>query len=169
MKLDTTKIIYVFTALTLLFGVLYIIPTIIFGERNVYTEPSDITIEIKDVKEGRGEKYLENLGRLIIRSNTSIKLEFTFPPAVTRFEGLALNLEVYLESETKNYVIMAPCIWASIECNRILVLIPGFDFPLSIEEGIYNISVKMMWNAEGEGDIIFTIKFIEYRDGERVG
>jgi len=45
-----------------------------------------------------------------------------------------------------------PCLYSNTQCIRILVLIPGYDAPLDIDRGEYNVSLEISWMVEGSGD-----------------
>ncbi len=38
---------------------------------------------------------------------------------------------------------------------RIRILIPGYDVPLEVDEGIYNVYIKLELLAEDVGDLLF--------------
>ncbi len=115
-------------------------------EYNSSTVAVDVELNI-DSKEG---VKLINLGSLNIPTgNIVIKKE------LSRYEGnftLVLNGELLLSSDKRNYSIGMPCLLdLGGQCFRILMLIPGYDVPLNVEGGYYNLTLILRWNAEGVG------------------
>lgn len=67
--------------------------------------------------------------------------------------SIVVNGVLTLESENKAYVIEMPCmVVIGTSCYRIMAIIPGWDAPMPIEEGTYEVSLKLTWNkASGSG------------------
>ncbi|MEM0239970.1 MAG: hypothetical protein QXQ03_04760 [Candidatus Nezhaarchaeales archaeon] len=67
--------------------------------------------------------------------------------------SIVVNGVLTLKSDNKAYVIEMPCmIVISTSCYRIMAIIPGWDAPMPIEEGMYEVSLKLTWNkASGSG------------------
>lgn len=55
-------------------------------------------------------------------------------------------------SGKQNYAIPMPCaIAVGEQCYRVMVLIPGYDTPMPVEEGIYRVTLNLSWRARGSG------------------
>lgn len=51
----------------------------------------------------------------------------------------------------RSYNISMPCLFSQGEpCYRVMMLIPGYDAPLRIEEGAYRATLALNWRASGE-------------------
>ena len=78
---------------------------------------------------------------------------------------IVLNGEAVLKSEYKTYVIKMPCLLSvGIPCYRIQMLIPGYDMPMKIAAGSYNITLVFSWRASGRGE--FNLKLGIVRGSE---
>lgn len=125
------------------------------GTVNVPPNPTAVDVEL-NIDKKEGEKTV-NLGNINIPAgNLLVK------PNLTEREGdfdLALSGVLVLESSKRTYRISMPCLAsAGGACYRILMVIPGYDIPLSIEEGVYNVTLTLRWTAEGTGK--FRLKLI---------
>jgi hypothetical protein len=71
------------------------------------------------------------------------------------YEGnfsLAVGGALTLESGSRSYRVQMPCAIAIGEpCYRVMVLIPGYDAPMLVEEGSYRVRLNLSWRAEGSG------------------
>lgn len=126
----------------------YILEVNVRGTVNVKSNVTVIDVDI-DIDDRRGEKIV-NLGNVYIsRGNTIVKAD------LVSYEGnftLLLSGELQLDSTTNSYRIAMPCLVAIGEpCYRILMVIPGYDVPLTTEEGVYNATFIMRWYAGGTG------------------
>ena len=65
---------------------------------------------------------------------------------------LLLSGSLVLKSENAVYEISMPCL-ASIDepCYRVAMIIPGYDAPLLMKEGNYDIALTLNWHASGQG------------------
>lgn len=110
--------------------------------------PESFNIELI-VERERGEKIVKLGGLRIPCGNMQVK------SYVIDYEGnltIVIGGELTLESERFRYRIPMPCLASIGElCYRILMLIPGYDTPLKVEEGIYNITLILSWSAKGSG------------------
>lgn len=119
------------------------------SERQKYL---DMTIDIEnktgEISFSLGPVQLTK-GNLIIR------------PKITGYYGnltIALNGAVLLTSTSNSYRINMPCLFSSSEpCYRVMMLIPGYDIPLGVEEGVYNLSIILSWKAMGTGRLYLRI------------
>lgn len=138
----------------------YILEVNVRGTVDVKSNATVIDVNI-DIDDRRGEKII-NLGNVYIpRGNTIVKAD------LVSYEGnftLLLNGELQLDSAIYSYRIAMPCLVAIGEpCYRILMVIPGYDTPLTIEEGVYNTTFIMRWDASGTGS--FHLKLLlEYSE-----
>lgn len=65
---------------------------------------------------------------------------------------LLLSGLLELKSENTSYKINMPCLVSIGEpCYRVAMVIPGFDAPLTIREGEYNVTLTLSWYATGQG------------------
>ncbi|OYT39394.1 MAG: hypothetical protein B6U89_04210 [Desulfurococcales archaeon ex4484_58] len=72
--------------------------------------------------------------------------------------SLTINGVAELYNTARKYEIQMPCmISVNKSCYRTACLIPGYDIPLEVEKGIYNLTFKFVWEAEGKGSFSFTI------------
>lgn len=66
--------------------------------------------------------------------------------------GASVSGVLTLESGERVYRIAMPCAIAIGEpCYRVMVLIPGYDTPLPVEEGAYRATLNLSWVARGWG------------------
>lgn len=126
----------------------YIFEVNVRGTVNVKSNVTVIDVDI-DIDDRRGEKIV-NLGNVYIpRGNTIVKAD------LISYEGnftLLLSGVLQLDSTMHSYRIAMPCLVAIGEpCYRILMVIPGYDVPLTTEEGVYNVTFIMQWHASGTG------------------
>lgn len=128
----------------------------------VRVKPNALVVDVKlNVDSGEGVKVI-NLGSLNIPAGSII-----IKKELSSYEGnftLILNGELLLSSSMYNYSIKMPCLLdLGGQCFRILMLIPGYDVPLKVEEGYYNITLILRWNAEGVGkfDLRLFLEFLK--------
>lgn len=123
----------------------------------VSVKPSVRVVDVElNVDSRMGEKLI-NLGSVYIPAGSVIVRS-----ELVSYEGnftLILGGELLLESNERSYRILMPCL-ASVGgyCYRIMMLIPGYDTPLTISEGFYNSTLLVRWSAEGVGR--FRLKLI---------
>lgn len=120
-------------------------------------KPSTKIIDVEfNVDSEEGERSV-SLGSLYIPSGNVV-----VRGKLTSYEGnftLILSGELLLRSGTHSYKILMPCL-ASIggHCYRIMMLIPGYDAPLTVTEGDYNATLTLRWSAGGVGK--FSLKLV---------
>jgi hypothetical protein len=116
---------------------------------------------VVNITAGTGEATLD-LGEL--RLSTVFVL---FKPVLRVVEGGAnftVSGELTLESVTgveppraggRAYRVPMPCLLERGEpCFRVLVLIPGYDAPLRVEEGVYRATLKLSWHSTGSAKVV---------------
>jgi len=145
-------------------GVIDIVGTVNVPGESVTVSPHVIEFELP-VNTSSGEITYGNLG--VLRTNK--ELEVLLKPAVKEVEGnltISLSGEVLLVSDEKTYTIKMPCLMTvNTSCFRAAVLIPGYDEPLRIQPGEYNITLRLAWSAaEGQGVFKLQIVFITGKD-----
>lgn len=116
----------------------------------VNVPPTGAVMDIElNVDEKEGERVI-NLGVFNIPAGSII-----VRPNLTRREGsfaIVLGGELTLKSDKHVYRILMPCLMSvGKPCYRIMMLIPGYDTPLNVEEGVYNATLTLRWTAEGSG------------------
>ncbi len=110
-------------------------------------------IEVKGIiMTATGEKYIRFvLLEKDVRANTPLFID-----------GRAV-----LSGGDRGRVILMPClIHEGMGCFRIQMLIPGYDVPLRISRGAYNLSLFLHWRSQGPCDncrIKMTLGIVECR------
>jgi len=112
------------------------------------------------VSGGIGE-YEGSLGTISV-SDTGLvqfKPSVVFTPAEPT---IVMGGFLTLASGYKVYRVAMPCI-ASIgePCYRILTLIPGYDAPMQLEAGVYNVTLHLEWNSSEEAECLFKVDVIQ--------
>lgn len=120
------------------------------GLRVVVNVPSR-AFDINLVVDKESGVVLYDLGRVEI-PNGSVIVEVALLEREGNF-SIVVNGVLTLKSENRVYTINMPCaIVIGAPCFRIMMLIPGWDEPMPIEGGVYDVSLKLMWErASGEG------------------
>ncbi|MEM0491365.1 MAG: hypothetical protein QW784_02445 [Acidilobaceae archaeon] len=119
------------------------------GRPDLILAPPRIELNIKpETREGNIK--FKNVGALTVKKDTTVILK---PVNLNTDKNLEviISLVIELESKDRNYTINMPCALANTECSRIMVLIPGYDIPLSIKQGEYNLNIIVSWNILGTG------------------
>ncbi|MEM2197398.1 MAG: hypothetical protein QW290_09990 [Sulfolobales archaeon] len=74
---------------------------------------------------------------------------------VASYEGdfsVAVSGVLSLVSGDREYKIVMPCAITIREpCYRVMVVIPGYDAPMQVEEGTYRATLNLTWVARGTG------------------
>ncbi len=127
----------------------------------VDVKPTTVDVNL-NIDSREGERVIFLGTQYIPRGTVIVK------PQLVGYEGnltLILNGELELTSSSHRYRISMPCLTSIREpCYRIALIIPGYDEPLAIEKGTYNITLVVRWNANGVGR--FHLKLLlEYYDG----
>lgn len=135
---------------------------------NVEMSPSTINIDLGLVRESEGSKLYDNIAKLVVKNTSRIiaKVSEASRPIATNDTSnisLIISGELMLSSGDKQYTIYMPCLYSIGECFRILVLIPGYDVPMDIDPGVYDVSLRINWSAQGGGEVqvSFTLQIIE--------
>lgn len=131
----------------------------------VSVKPSTRVVDVElNVDSVVGEKLID-LGSIYVPAGSVIVRS-----ELVSYEGnftLILSGELLLESNERSYRILMPCL-ASIggHCYRIMMLIPGYDVPLTVSEGFYNSTLLVRWSAEGVGRfrLKLMLEFIDASD-----
>lgn len=77
---------------------------------------------------------------------------------------LLLNGVIEMRSESRGYKINMPCMVNINEpCYRIMAVMPGYDEPMPIEKGKYNVTLILEWTASGTGNFYLRVTGI-YRE-----
>lgn len=138
------------------------------GSGNVEMSPSTINIDLGLVRETEGSKLYDGIARLVVKNTSKIIVKASGAPTPTATSdttntSLIMSGELMLISGDKQYTIRMPCLYSIGECLRILVLIPGYDVPMDIDPGVYNVSLRISWTAQGDGEtqVSLTLQIIE--------
>ncbi|MCX8185286.1 MAG: hypothetical protein RMI56_04000 [Sulfolobales archaeon] len=66
--------------------------------------------------------------------------------------NISISGLLVLKSEDRSYRIPMPCAISIGEpCYRVMVIIPGYDAPMSVEEDTYRATLELNWRARGSG------------------
>lgn len=110
----------------------------------------------------KGSKTFD-LGVVEIPGNGTIQIK----AQLLEYSGdlrLLLSGVIEMKSESKSYKINMPCLVNINEpCYRIMVVTPGYDEPMPIEKGRYNVTLILEWVAGGTGNFCLKITGI-YRE-----
>lgn len=125
--------------------------------------PNNIDIDLGVITENSGTKSFENIAKLVVKNSTYIIVEANgyYKQPINLF--LIISGDLILKSDNNEYVIHMPCLYQTRECVRIMAIMPGYDVPIKIEPGTYNVSLKISWTARGSGkaEISFSINILE--------
>jgi len=135
-----------------LVGVIDIVGTISIRS-NVEMVPSTANIDLGMIGSPSGSKSFSNIAKLYIRNSSKIiaKIGSQSIQAPSNL-SIILSAILRLEGANRSYEILMPCLYSNTQCIRILVLIPGYNAPLDIDRGEYNVSLEISWMVEGSGD-----------------
>lgn len=118
------------------------------GEVNVPKSLKTAEIVLVIDREEGSEKF--DLGEVFIPKGSVI-----VKTSLESYEGnfiLSVSGVLTLESESRSYVVSMPCAIVMGEpCYRIMIVIPGYDVPISVEEGKYRVRLDLSWRASGSG------------------
>lgn len=135
----------------------------IWGSVNV-SKPTIIESDIElNIDSEVGSKVYD-LGVVDIPKNISMQVK----GELLDYKGdikLALNGILELKSKEKIYRINMPCLISINEpCYRVAMIIPGYDAPLTVVSGRYNVTLTLSWKASGKGS--FHLKLVgSYSEG----
>lgn len=132
------------------------------GLRGIVSVPSRVFDIDLIVDRDSGEAFY-SLGRVEIPDgNVMVKV------ILVEHEGnfsIVVNGVLMLKSETRAYVIDMPCaIVIGAPCFRIMAIIPGWDEPMHVEGGVYDVNLKLTWSkASGSGKFYAKLHLIHMR------
>jgi len=152
-NLIVITLIILITSTSVVVGVRYLLEVNTVGIINVSNTVKVVDIKL-DINEREGIKTID-LGSIKIPSgNIQVRSK------LVSYEGnfsILLNGELILKSDNMTYRILMPCLLSIEEsCYRVMMLIPGYDSPLKIDEGLYEVVLTLRWLANGYG--IFNLK-----------
>ena len=138
----------------------------------------DYTLVNIGIREGKGSKTYKGLAVIESDGNTCVTLKpvlFSLRgDAVFTLSGKAYLIPVRGEANSTTtkpcteYSISMPCIASTTPCYRVQVVIPGYDQPLRLESGRYNLSLELSWNTEkGEAEAVIAVFIEKARCGAR--
>lgn len=139
-------------ALNSLVGSINIVGTIAIN-KNAEMIPQNVNINLGVINNSTGSKAYSEIARLIVRNDTEIQVK---PRASILPEGnisISISGLLVIEGGGKRYEINMPCLYSTGSCMRIMIVIPGYDTPMRIERGEYNVSLIISWIAEGSGEV----------------
>ncbi|MEM1611327.1 MAG: hypothetical protein QXQ57_06750 [Sulfolobales archaeon] len=138
--------------LNMLIGVIDIMGTVSIRS-NVEMIPNKVNIDLGVISSPSGSKSFSNIAKLYVRNSSKIIAKIDSPSIQTSSNlSIILSGILKLEGANRSYEIHMPCLYSNTQCIRILVLIPGYDAPLDIDRGEYNVSLEISWMIEGSGD-----------------
>lgn len=126
-------------------------PLLEVGIEGVVEVPQKLKVaDIKLVIDREEGSQAFDLGELFVpRGNVITRL------ILVSYEGTfnaTVSGVLRLESSERSYAISMPCAIAIGEpCYRVMVLIPGYDAPMPVEEGTYRVKLTLSWRARGSG------------------
>jgi len=129
-------------------------------------EPEEIELDLGVVRDPEGFVVFEDIAVLRVSSGGAM-IQFLVEEDELPEGILIVNLLVTLSGEGVEYVIEMPCAAYTGDCVRLEKVIPGYDEPLPVEEGVYRVSVEVSWLAKGrrEGDLKITLRVVEQAEG----
>ncbi|GEM_PF-775530 len=138
------------------------------GEGDVFAKIVNVRVEIKTPSD---TVFFKNITTVSVPEDTAYVL---FKPVSSNVSGkmhLMLNGKVVLVSvnDAKKYIIDMPCILSVNEtCYRVQMIIPGYDRPLRVEPGTYNVTLILSWRASGRGEFDLSIGLVMLSGEEAV-
>lgn len=133
------------------------------GIQDQFTQESINEINLKlNITRPSGTIVFENITSIRLSEDTYIQFKAE-PQSITGNLTIVMNGKAILSSPTQKYVVKMPCILSyNTQCIRILMLIPGYDEPMKVPRGEYNITLIISWDkAEGEGEINLKITLLQ--------
>ncbi|MEM2217994.1 MAG: hypothetical protein QW731_06410, partial [Thermofilaceae archaeon] len=121
-------------------------------------DPEGLTQEKVLLKAGKGSSTVA-LGTLKVKSRCALQFKPTLVPQVFD-EDVNLTVSgVLLLSGASEYRVTMPCLLSLGEpCFRVLMLIPGYDAPMDIEPGEYNVTLELSWTSSKDTVIYVSIE-----------
>ncbi|RLG82132.1 MAG: hypothetical protein DRO40_08365 [Thermoprotei archaeon] len=114
-------------------------------------EVSEITINLNITKPS-GTAVFENITSIELEQDTYIMFK-ALSSNVNGDLSLILSGQAIISNATHSYRISMPCLLnINKECYRVMMVIPGYDEPMKLPKGRYDITIILSWNeAEGSG------------------
>lgn len=109
--------------------------------------PEGLVQEKVVLKAGRGSSAVA-LGTLKVNSRCALQFKPILVPQIFD-EDVNLTVSgVLLLSGVSEYRVVMPCLLSLGElCFRVLMLIPGYDAPMDVEPGEYNVTLELSWTS----------------------
>ncbi len=137
-------------------------------EENVFAKVVNVRVKIKTPSD---TVVFRDIATVKVPEDTPYIL---FKPISSNVSGeirLLLNgrIELISEESATKYVIEMPCLLSVNEsCYRIQMIIPGYDKPLKVEPGTYNVTLILSWKAGGRGEFDLVIGMMALSSGEAI-
>ncbi len=130
--------------------------------KNVYTEPGNLVLTLPITSgNGKNMEFL-NIGKLVVNEDSSIMVSLGgVDYDVSRFSDVSISAVITLESDGKTYDITTPCIFSSTTCSYVQRVWLGYEVPMVVESGVYDVSVKLSWSSDNSGDFKLQINIDE--------
>ena len=114
---------------------------------------AEITLNL-DITEPSGTVVFENTTSIELDQDTYVLFKALSSNVYSNL-SLILSGEAIISNSTHSYKISMPCLLSiDKECYRVMMVIPGYDEPMKLPKGRYNITIVLSWNeAEGRGQI----------------
>ena len=130
--------------------------------KNVYTDPDNLVLTIP-ITSGSGKNIeFQNVGKLVVNEESSIMVSLGgVDYDVLGIDDISISAIVTLESNGKTYEISAPCIFSSTTCGYVQKVWLGYDTPMVVDSGVYDVSIKLSWSSDNSGDFKIQINIDE--------
>ncbi|MHB9302130.1 hypothetical protein [Thermofilum pendens] len=117
----------------------------------------------KPVRLAAGSGELEvSLGTLVVGAPSKVVFRPTLESVAPPYANLSVGGVVELRG-TRSYSVAAPCFYVRGEqCYRVMVIIPGYDAPMDVEPGRYEVSMRLGWKSSADVDAVLVLG-VEYR------
>ena len=160
MKISLIVVLVILVSAAIVGGIIasrYLAVFNIRGVVNVGERGYALIDAVLNISSDRGTKVLRNVAVVDIENETSILFRILDREVVGNVK-LCLGGKAILESGSRRYVISMPCLLVKgMPCYRVQMVIPGYDAPLRVEPGRYNVSLVLSWRAVGRGSFRFTL------------
>lgn len=130
-------------------------------DRTIYTEPENIVLSFQ-VKDNVQNMNFPDVGKLVVNEDSGIMVSLggvEYEPS--QLEKIAMSAVVTLTSDGKTYEISAPCLFYTSSCVYPESVRLGYNVPLVVEKGVYDISVILTWATNSDGDFKIQINIDE--------
>ena len=115
--------------------------------RGITLEPNEVKLNL-DMMAPEGSKAFNNVAKLIVPSEGGW-VKFVVSESTLPGDEVSIDATIRLQGGTRDYTINMPCAAYKGECIRLSTVILGYDEPLYIEGGVYNITVEVSWHSRG--------------------